>query len=158
MYISKVFLGGTCTDSKEQWDWRKELIDKFDQTYVHFFDPFLRPWETDCDWDEERQQEEIEERELCEYTLYVITSDFKGIYSFCEATADSIKKPDGKCIVAFIDYKDYCKTKKHFLKSINAFIKLCKSNGAVICESIDEIADYLNDACMKSLYPLNKFY
>lgn len=143
MNNKKVFLGGTCVNTSLLWDWRVDLIKMFNDEII-YFDPFIRSWKEDVDWDETRQKLEIKEREDSEYTVYVITSDCSGIYSFCEATADSIRKPKGKCIVAFIDYRHRFKDDKHFLKSVDAFLNLCKLNGAVICSSIAEIAKYLN--------------
>ena len=144
MYNRKIFLGGTCVNTALLWDWRTDLI-KMLKDEINYFDPFIRPWKEDIEWDKTRQELEIKEREESEYTVYVITSDFSGIYSFCEATADSIRKPKGKCIVAFIDYRHRFINDDGILKSVDAFLNLCKSNGAVICSSITEIAKYLNN-------------
>ena len=140
-FKNKIFLGGTC-GTKFDWDWRRSLIPKLPDG-VTYYDPFLRDWETDKEWDEEAQKAEIRQRECCEYTCYIITSDFSGIYSFCEAVADSCTKQPGKVIVGFIDYNGKIFRDGGLTKSIEAWLRLCESHGAKVVKSTDEVAIYL---------------
>ena len=136
----KIFLGGTCGDNEDQYDWRKDLIRKLPEGYT-YFDPFLRPWETDQDWDEEQQKREIAENATSSIHIYIITSDVSGIYSFCEAVRDSIKFKYDTVIVGVIDYAN--KFTPQFKHSLQAFLRMCKEEGAVIVDSVDGIIDYL---------------
>lgn len=140
-FKNKIFLGGTC-GTKFNWDWRRSLIPMLPKDF-NYYDPFLRDWETDKEWDEVTQRIEILQREKCEYTLYIVTSDFKGIYSFCEAVADSCTKPKGKVIVGFIDYNGKIERDQSLHKSIMAWLNLCESHGAKIVKSTDEVVSYL---------------
>lgn len=137
MYKNKIFLGGT-TGGKGTWDWRRELIPMLPDVY-DYFDPYLREWETDRVWDEEAQIEEKKQRKECEYSIFVVTSDTKGIYSYCEAVADSILKNPGCVIVAFLDRTGEYNNDK----SIKAWLDLCKEHGAYIANSLDDISRYL---------------
>lgn len=135
----KVFLGGTTTATKDEWDWRKDLIPALK---INYFDPFLRPWETDQDWDEKFQKIENREKKKADYTLYVITSDCRGFYSFCEVIYDSFTKPYGSVVICPIDYKNVWD--KKYSHSMNAFLKMAQSNGCVVLSTLKEVADYLN--------------
>jgi len=64
----KVFLGGTCNKS----DWRDKLIPLLD---IKFFNPVVEDWTPEC------QDEEIRQREECDFCLYVITPKMTGVYS-----------------------------------------------------------------------------
>ena len=67
----KVFLGGTCNEST----WRDELIKKLK---IDYFNPVVD------DWTEECYKEELRQREICDYCLYVITPKMTGVYSIAE--------------------------------------------------------------------------
>ncbi|MEO8821228.1 MAG: nucleoside 2-deoxyribosyltransferase domain-containing protein [Ginsengibacter sp.] len=69
--MKKVFLGGTCNGSK----WRNRLIKKLDITY---FQPQQEDWTPDM------MDEEIRQREECDFCLYVITPKMEGFYSIAE--------------------------------------------------------------------------
>ena len=56
----KVFLGGTCAESK----WRDNIIP---QLKCEYFNPVVDDWTPECQKIEER------EKRICEYHLYVIT-------------------------------------------------------------------------------------
>ena len=53
----KVFLGGTCAESK----WRQKLIPKLK---IDYFNPVVD------DWTEECQKEEIKQRNVCDYYFF----------------------------------------------------------------------------------------
>lgn len=75
----KVFLGGTCNEST----WRDELIKKLK---IDYFNPVVD------DWTEECYKEELRQREICDYCLYVITPRMTGVYSIAEVIDDSNKQ------------------------------------------------------------------
>ena len=140
----KIFLGGTCGSNPEQYDWRKDLIKKLPYGFT-YYDPFLRPWETDQEWNEEVQKKEIEENVTSDVHIYLITSDVSGIYSFCEAVRDSIKFKYDTVIVGVCDYAD--KFTPEFMHSVEAFLRLCENEGATIKsgkDAVDQIVSYLS--------------
>ena len=79
--MKKVFLGGTCNES----NWRNELIPMLS---INYFNPIVD------DWTEECYQEELRQRRLCGYNLYVITPRMTGVYSIAEVIDDSNKRPE----------------------------------------------------------------
>lgn len=87
--MSKVFLGGTCNNST----WREELIPML---YMDYFNPVVEDWTLDCQIEERRQ------RRLCDFVLYVITSQMTGVYSIAEAVDDSNKRPE-KTIFCYLE-------------------------------------------------------
>ncbi len=132
---NEVFLGGTCNNST----WRDELIPLLK---VEYFNPVVK------DWNEEAQKLEVEKRESCDFVLYVITPEMKGVYSIAEIVDDSNKRPDktifcvlekvtvGEEEIAFEDFQ---------IKSLNQVKKMVEENGATVLSSLEEIADHLNN-------------
>ena len=127
----RVFLGGTCNEST----WRNQLISKLT---IDFFNPIVD------DWTEADQKREIEERETCDYCLYVITPKITGVYSIAELTDDSCKRPD-KTIFCFITRDGEWGFNKGQIKSLEQVGKLIESNGAKWLKSLEEVAVYLNN-------------
>lgn len=123
----KVFLGGTCSGYK----WRNDLIPLLKCDY---YNPIVK------NWSESDRIREVHERETADYFLYVITSGIKGVYSIAEIIDDSNKRPE-KTILCVL-YDGIEKTMAH---SMEAVVNLAKSNGVTICESISEIAEFLNN-------------
>ena len=66
-----------------------------------------------------------------------------------QAVEDSIKRDNGTVLVAFIDYRKKFDEDKHFIRSMHSALELCESNGAIICESIQDMAKIINGACKK---------
>ena len=140
--IKKVFLGGTCNESK----WRDALIPMLN---IDYFDPVVD------DWTEECYQEELKQREKCDYCLYVITPRMTGVYSIAEVIDDSNKRPN-KTIFCFLkhdlsDYKmkngerNYIQSfDKGQIKSLDKVGIMVKNNGGKYFKSLEEIAEYLN--------------
>jgi len=122
----KVFLGGTCNNST----WRQELIPLLK---IDYFDPVVD------DWTEEAQKEEIKQRELCDYCLYVITSKMTGVYSIAEVIDDSNKHPQNTV---------FCVLEKGFseqqIKSLKQVGKMVQENGGKYFTSLKSVAEYLN--------------
>ncbi|WMX17561.1 nucleoside 2-deoxyribosyltransferase domain-containing protein [Aureispira sp. CCB-E] len=122
----KVFLGGTCNKST----WRTALIPKLK---IDYFNPLVEVWT------EEAYQEELLQRERCNYCLYVITVEMIGVYSIAEAIDDSNKRPK-KTIFCFIE----AGFSKHQIKSLKAVGKMVQHNGAYWFKDLNEVALFLN--------------
>src|SRR5690554_5340172 len=122
----KVFLGGTCNNSR----WREVLIPMLK---IDYFNPVVENWTPEC------QKREIEEREKADFVLYVITKEMTGVYSIAEVVDDSNKRPETTL---------FCVLKEGFnegqLRSLSMVSQLVRRNGAKVFETLEEIADYLN--------------
>lgn len=130
----KVFLGGTCNET----DWRDKLIKKLE---IDYFNPVVD------DWNDEAYEEELRQRKICDYLLYVITPKMEGFYSIAEVVDDSNKAPE-KTIFCYLkkdkdDDKEY-EFNRGQLKSLKAVAKMVENNGGRCFETLNEIADYLN--------------
>lgn len=126
MKNKKVFLGGTCNQST----WRAALIPKLK---INYFNPLV------AIWTEEAYQEELLQREICHYCLYVITMEMAGVYSIAEAIDDSNKRPN-KTIFCFLDEG----FSEHQIKSLKAVGKMVQNNGAFWLKDLNEVALFLN--------------
>lgn len=150
--MKKVFLGGTCNDSK----WRDALIPMLK---VDYFNPVVD------DWTEECYQEELKQRKECDFCLYVITPRMRGVYSIAEVIDDSNKRPNKTifCIlksdVKYIpsirwnnESNEFCighdEIEKQFdegqMKSLDKVGRMVKMNGGKYFKSLEEVASYLN--------------
>ena len=78
----KVFLGGTCNNSI----WRDVLIPLLTDNGINYFNPVVDEGTEDC------YKEELRQRKLCDFCLYVITSDMTGVYSVAEVIDDSMRR------------------------------------------------------------------
>jgi len=121
-----VFLGGTCGDST----WREDLIPDLE---INYFNPVVDDWTPEC------QKEEIKQRNICDYVLYVITSDMTGVYSIAEVIDDSNKRPEKTIFCVLEDGFD--KSQKKSLKQVEEMVK---ENRATVCKSLKEIAKFVN--------------
>ena len=128
--MKKVFLGGTCNNSK----WRDVLIPHLK---INYFNPVVD------NWTEEDYQKELKEREECDYCLYVITPKMTGVYSIAEVVDDSNKRPD-KTVFCVLEKDDESKFDKGQLKSLEAVSKMVKENGATVLSDLATVAKYLN--------------
>ena len=127
----KVALFGTCNNST----WREELIPLLK---VDYFNPVV------LDWKPEDAENEIKQREICDFILYVITPKMTGVFAIAELTKDAILIPE-KTIICFLETDGDNEFDKAQLKSINATKKLIEDNTEAICfNTLKEIADYLN--------------
>ena len=128
--MKKVFLGGTCNES----EWRSRIIKLLT---INCFNPVVD------DWTIEAAEEEIRQREICDYCLYVITPMMKGVYSIAEVVDDSNKRPE-KTILCVLEEDGEYEFNKSVLRSLNAVKRMVKSNGAQVFNSLEEVAKYLN--------------
>jgi len=122
----KAFLGGTCSGYK----WRDDLIPLLKCDY---YNPIVK------NWSEEDRLREVHERETADFVVYVITSGLKGVYSIAEIIDDSNKRPEKTVVCILKDGFD-----GQMSRSLDAVLKLAESNGAKVCNSLEDIADTLN--------------
>ena len=129
--MKKVFLGGTCNNSK----WRDVLIPHLK---INYFNPVVD------NWTEEDYQKELKEREECDYCLYVITPKMKGSYSIAETIDDSNKRPE-KTIFCFISKEGKYKFDEEQIKSLDKVGKMVENNRGIYLSSLKEVVSYLNN-------------
>ena len=127
----KVFLGGTCAESR----WRGNIIP---QLKCEYFNPVVDDWTPEC------QKIEEQEKRICEDHLDVITPKMKGVFSIAEAVNDSMQLHD-RCIFCVTKEDDDRDWTKEELKSLNATSDLIKNNGGIILSSLDEVVEYINN-------------
>jgi hypothetical protein len=133
----KVFLGGTCAESK----WRDKLIPLLKCDY---FNPVVEDWTPEC--------QEIEEREkgICDFHLYVITPKMKGVFSIAEAVNDSMHLPAGRCIFCVTKEEDDRDWTEGEMKSLDATARLIVDNGGVTFKHLNSVVTYLNSVDEKT--------
>ncbi len=127
----KVFLGGTTNEST----WRETLIRLLT---VDHFNPVVDDWTPDC------MAEEIQQRELCDICLYVITPKITGVYAIAEVVDDSNKRPSKTVLVLLRQDGDTRFTEAQW-QSLGAVKSMVQSNGAVVLDSLERAAIYLNN-------------
>lgn len=116
----KVFLGGTCNESK----WRDGIIPYLEHVGLDYFNPVVDDWIQEC------QDREIAERGNADFVLYVITPKMTGVYSIAEVVDDSNKRP-GKTVFVVLS-KDCDKSfDKGQLRSLAMVAKMVRDNGGV---------------------------
>lgn len=130
MTKTKVFLGGTCNNST----WRDKLIPLLK---IDYFNPVVDDWTPEC------QDEEIRQRELCDYCLYTITPKMTGVYSIAEVVDDSNKRSE-KTILCVLDEDDENIFSETQIKSLKQVKEMVKNNGANVFDSLEDIASFLN--------------
>jgi hypothetical protein len=128
--MKKVFLGGTCNNSR----WRDYLISLLD---IEYFNPVVE------DWTEECMKEELKQRAECDYCLYVITPKMTGVYSIAEVVDDSNKRPD-KVILCVLHKDGDSEFTAGQMKSLGQVAKIVRDNGGHVVQDLKLIADYLN--------------
>ena len=145
--MKKVFLGGTCNEST----WRDRLIKMLE---IDYFNPVVD------DWTEECYQEELRQREICDYCLYVITPRMTGVYSIAEVVDDSNKRPE-KTIFCLLEYdlsdykmkiEDGKKVRRYVemfdvsqLKSLDKVGVMVEKNGGKYFRELRDVAEFLNN-------------
>lgn len=130
MTKTKVFLGGTCNNST----WRDKLIPLLK---IDYFNPVVDDWTPEC------QDEEIRQRELCDYCLYTITPKMTGVYSIAEVVDDSNKRSE-KTILCVLDEDNESSFSETQIKSLKQVKEMVKNNGANVFDSLEDIASFLN--------------
>ena len=130
MKKTKVFLGGTCNGSL----WRNELIPLL---AIDSFNPVVENWTPEC------QEEEIKQRETCDFCLYVLTPKMTGVYSVAEVVDDSNKRPF-KTVMCIVPKDGDAEFTPHQLKSLKQTAKMVVANGGQSFNSLGEVATFLN--------------
>lgn len=128
--MMKVFLGGTCNGST----WRDDLIPFLK---IEFFNPVVP------DWIEECYQEELRQRELCDYCLYVITPKMTGVYSIAEVIDDSNKRPE-KTIFCVLTIDGDATFDLGQIKSLKAVARMVEANGGKSFANLYDLELFLN--------------
>ena len=134
---SRVFCGGTCNNST----WRDELIPLLT---IDYFNPVVPTW-TEAD-----QIREREERETCNFCLYVITPNMVGVYSIAEVSEDSVKRPE-KTVFAYLEHDAAGSFDAKMIKSLQATGDLVVRNGGTFIQNngdkatIKQVAEFLNN-------------
>ena len=134
--MKKVFLGGTCNEST----WRDRLIEMLE---IDYFNPVVD------DWTEECYQEELRQREICDYCLYAITPRMTGVYSIAEVVDDSNKRPE-KTIFCLLtaDVDDTGKVimfDPGQLRSLDRVGRMVEKNGGKYFRELRDVAEFLNN-------------
>ncbi len=121
----KVFLGGTCNDSR----WRNTMMPLLGNAGLKYFNPLVD------DWNESAQENELRERAECDFCLYTITPKMIGVYSIAEVVDDSNKRPD-KTILILLRDDDECAFTDAQWKSLKAVASMVESNGGRVFYSL----------------------
>ena len=129
LYAGCVFLGGTCANST----WRKDLISKL-RDNVPYFDPQV------AEWTEADAAREDACKPVARFNVFVITGDALGTYSGWEIHEEATKD-SSKLIFCTVG-----ELPANQVKGIGKIKKGLTRMGATVCESLDEIANILNEA------------
>ena len=126
----KVFLGGTCNEST----WRDNLIPMLT---IDYFNPVVEDWTEDC------MKQELLEREISDFVLYVITPKMIGAYAIAEVVDDSNKRPE-KTIFVLLRSDGDLNFKDAPWKSLQAVGKMVLKNGGEVFNNLKSAAAYMN--------------
>ena len=126
----KVFLGGTCNESK----WRNRIIPMLT---IEYFNPVVDDWTEDC------MKQEIEERQNCDFCLYAITPKMTGTYAIAEVVDDSNKRPSKTILVLLREDGTLCFDESQW-KSLGAVGRMVKENGGQIFDNLKSAANYMD--------------
>ena len=128
--MKKVFLGGTCNNSR----WRNRLIPMLK---IDYFNPVVEDWTPEC------MEEEIKQREICDFCLYVITPEMTGVYSIAEVVDDSNKRPEKTIFVRLKDDGKLSFNEAQW-KSLGQVSKMVEKNCVKVFDSLKSAALYMN--------------
>ena len=128
-YEGCVFLGGTCANST----WRTTLI-SMRKPEVPYFDPQV------ADWTPADAEREDACKPVAAINVFVITGDALGTYSGFEICEEAHRAPE-KLIFATVG-----ELPENQVKGIQKIKKALISKGCRVCETLEEIAEILNQA------------
>jgi len=131
--MKKVFLGGTWNEST----WRNRMMIYLYDEGIDYFNPIVPDWTEAC------IEQEIKERQTCDYVLYTITPKMTGVYSIAEVVDDSNKRPDRTILVLLRSDGDLEFTLGQW-KSLGAVAKMVRKNGGQVFDNLKSAAVYLN--------------
>lgn len=127
----KIFLGGTCNEST----WREKLIPMLK---IDYFNPVVEDWTPAC------MEEEIQQRQLCDLCLYVITPKMTGVYSIAEVIDDSNKRPLKTIFVRLLEDENLKFTDGQW-RSLGAVADMVKRNGGAAFDNLEDVVEYINN-------------
>ena len=130
---TRVFLGGTCNESK----WREQLIPMLERQGFDYFDPVVPDWTPEC------KDIELMERRTCDVCLYVITPKMTGVYSIAEVVDDSNKRPR-RTVLCVLSADDGYYWTEGQARSIQSVADLVKRNHAAVFYNLESVVEYLN--------------
>jgi len=130
--MTKVFLGGTCNEST----WRNRMMIYLHEEGVDYFNPVVPDWTEAC------MEQEIQERETCDFVLYTITPRMTGVYSIAEVVDDSNKRPDKTILVLLRDDGGRRFSSAHW-KSLGAVARMVTRNGGNVFDSLKAAVVYI---------------
>ena len=134
--MKKVFLGGTCNGST----WRNGLIEILE---IDYFNPVVEEWTEEC------YQEELRQREICDYCLYVITPRMTEVYSIAKVVDDSNKRPEKTifCVLTadINDKGEFMMFNEEQLKSLDKVGAMVEKNGGKYFMTLRGVAKFLNN-------------
>jgi len=128
----KVFLGGTCANSK----WREKIIP---QLQIKYFNPVVKRWTEEC------KKEELRQRETCDFLLYTITRAY-SIYSIAEVVDDSNKRPDKTVLCVINEMVNGREAiNKQEMGRLDEIGRMVQRNGGKYFKNMNDVVKYLND-------------
>lgn len=130
----RVFLGGTCADSK----WRNEFEPMLKN--IDYFNPVV------SNWDDRARKREVFMRNNCDYLLYVLSRVY-SVYSIAEVIDDSNKRPT-KTICCVLNEKldnSQWSLNSQEIKHLDQVGKMVERNGGKYFKSLEDVAEYLNN-------------
>ena len=125
----RVFLGGTCNEST----WRNRMIIYLNDAGMEWFNPVVD------DWDDAAAENELRERETCDFCLYGITPKMIGTLSIAEVVDDTNKRPTKTVLVIMRDDGNERFTEIQW-KLLGAVAKMVKRNGGMVFDSLKSAA------------------
>lgn len=129
LYQNSVFLGGTCANST----WRTDLISLLNDN-VPYFDPQV------ADWTPADAEREDACKPVAGINVFVITGDALGTYSGWEICEEAHRTPE-KLVFATVG-----ELPENQVKGITKIKKALVAKGCRVCDSLEEIAEIINQA------------
>lgn len=128
----RCFLGGTCNEST----WRNRMIIFLHEAGLEWFNPVVD------NWDGVAQQNELRERETCDFCLYCITPKKTGDYAIAEVVDDSNKRPE-KTVLVLLRNDGKNRFDDRQWKSLGAVARMVKRNGGQAFDHLKSAAIWM---------------
>lgn len=140
-----LWLGGTTDhgpNAKEN-DWRRKLIPLLNPS-ISYYDPFLREWETDEEWDETAMKNEELAKKYARIHVYTFTPEMQGVFAIAEVTERAVKNAFINRNPTVICILDRDKMDESMKRSLLACCKLWMKHGAIIVDNLESCANKVN--------------
>jgi len=125
----RVFLGGTCNNST----WRNRMMVYLHDEGMEYFNPVVD------DWNDDAMENELRERETCDFCLYGITPKMTGVYLIAEAVDYSNKRP-GKTVLVLMREDGKERFTEEQWKSLGNVALIVQFNGGLVFDSLKRAA------------------